>query len=413
MSVATTLRARELGPAFDLVAEYRPPRGFFLERSGVGVCAWGALGPPLVTYGAGRIERLAELVNERLSSIRVEAGEHVPLGVGAITFDDAGPATLVVPSHVVRREAGGATWRLDAEHETSGDEAGRWTGKAIPHEPFTGMQVDAVPEPAAYERAVAAASERIRSSELEKVVLARTLEIDSGRELDPKQLLWRARSVDPDCYAFAVPGSDASVFVGASPELLAQTRGGEVRVNPLAGSAPRAGDPDEDRANAERLRASDKEREEHAIAVRDVASRLVPLCDELHVPAEPELLSTANVWHLSTPIMGRLREGVAGVLSVVAALHPTPAVGGSPLQVALDTIADLESFERAIYTGGVGWVDANGDGEWAIALRCAELRGSTARLFAGAGVVAGSEPARELDETERKFRALLDSLRWG
>ena len=205
MSDATTLRARELGPAFDLLAEYRPPHGFFLERSGVGVCAWGSLGPALVTDGAGRIERLAELVRERLSPIRVEEGAHAPLAVGAVAFDEAGPATVVVPSHVVRRDARGATWRFDAEHETSGEDAGRWTGRATPHEAFTGLQVDAVPEPAAYERAVAAATAQIRSSELEKVVLARTLEIDAGRELDPKHLLWRARSVDPDCYAFAVP----------------------------------------------------------------------------------------------------------------------------------------------------------------------------------------------------------------
>jgi isochorismate synthase len=244
------------------------------------------------------------------------------------------------------------------------------------------------------------------------VVLARTIEVDAGRVLDPRLLVHRLRAVDPDAYAFAVP-TDAGVLVGASPELLVLKRGTEIRSNPLAGSAPRSGDAEEDRELARGLDASAKDREEHAIVVDAVAEALRPFCDELRWDPEPVLLQTANVWHLSTRFRGALRDPAISVLELVAALHPTPAVGGTPRTEALAAIAELEPFERGRYAGSVGWVDANGDGAWALALRCAELRGETAILYAGAGIVADSDPASELDETDRKFRSFLDALRWG
>ncbi len=240
----------------------------------------------------------------------------------------------------------------------------------------------------------------------------RTIVLDAGRELDPRPLLWRLRAVDPDCFTFGVPTAHG-VLVGASPELLVSRSGPEVRANPLAGSAPRFGDVAEDRASAEGLLASAKDREEHAVVVDAVADTLGPFCEQLTFPSEPTVLGTANVWHLSTPFHGRLRPPAPSAFDLVAALHPTPAVCGTPREAARATIAELESFARGCYAGPVGWVDANGDGEWAIALRCAEIAGTTARLFAGAGIVADSVPEQELDETERKFRALLDSLRWG
>jgi isochorismate synthase len=187
----------------------------------------------------------------------------------------------------------------------------------------------------------------------------------------------------------------------------------EVRSNPLAGSAPRSGDREEDRTNADVLVGSAKDREEHAIVVEAVADTLRPFCAELTFDPEPVLRETPNVWHLSTRFRGVLKEPAPSALDLVAELHPTPAVAGTPRDAALNTIAELEPFDRDRYAGPVGWVDAEGDGEWAIALRCAELRGDRAILYAGAGIVADSEPARELDETERKFRAFLDALRWG
>jgi isochorismate synthase len=252
----------------------------------------------------------------------------------------------------------------------------------------------------------------IQLGELRKVVLARTMEVEADRVLDPRTLAHRLRAVNPHAHTFAVPSADG-VLVGASPELLVSRFGREVRSNPLAGSAPRSGDPGEDRANAEALRTSAKNLEEHAIVVEAIAETLGPFCEELGWDPEPVVLATPNVWHLSTRFEGVLREPAPNALELVAGLHPTPAVGGEPTAEALRLIDELEPFDRGSYAGPVGWVDADGDGEWAIALRCAELTGSRATLYAGAGIVAESQPQLEIDETDRKFRAFLDALRWG
>ena len=186
-----------------------------------------------------------------------------------------------------------------------------------------------------------------------------------------------------------------------------------MRCVPLAGTAPRSGDPDEDLANAKALADSAKEREEHAIVVAAVEAVLGAYCDDLSLDAEPVLEPTANVWHLATRFEGTLRDPGVSALELVAALHPTPAVCGAPSTAARACIEASEPFDRGSYAGPVGWVDARGDGDWAIALRCAALDGERATLYAGAGIVAGSDPAREVDETDRKFRAFVDSLRWG
>jgi isochorismate synthase len=202
-------------------------------------------------------------------------------------------------------------------------------------------------------------------------------------------------------------------LVGASPELLISRQGSEVRANPLAGSAPRSGDKDEDRANAAALAASAKDREEHAIVVDAIVAALQPLSATLTWDPEPVLLETANVWHLSTRFRGRLVDPAPTALDLALALHPTPAVAGAPTDGALAAIGQLEGFSRGAYAGPVGWVDADGNGTWAIALRCALLSRDRATLYAGAGIVAASDPAEEIDETDRKFRASLDALRWG
>jgi len=263
--------------------------------------------------------------------------------------------------------------------------------------------------------------------------------VNAGRELDARRLLHRLRAVEPHCYAFAAPtrqgppgsvagentevlarsreptrgGARTRSLVGASPELLVSRRGDRVRSMPLAGTATRAGDPDADVANAEALAASGKDREEHAFVVAAVADVLGGFCDDLTFDAEPVLEPTANVWHLATRFEGTLRDRSVTALDLVAELHPTPAVCGTPEMAARSYIALTEGFDRGAYAGPVGWVDARGDGDWAIALRCAELDGTRATLYAGAGIVGGSDPASELDETDRKFRAFLDSLRWG
>lgn len=406
-------RAVSLGDAFDLLAAYRPPLGVFFERGGCGVAG---LGVPPRMFGAAHPGRQIHVMDVLRNASR-RGPSVAPVAIGAYQFRSGGKGLpgLVIPRRTVRRDPGGQTWRLDAR------EPARDPGDAPPlepvvggiaHEPFAHIQLQQLPTSDAYRDAVLEVVKRIRRGDMRKVVLARTIEVTAEREFDPRLLAHRLRAVDPDAYTFAVP-TEEGVFVGASPELLVSRRGREVRSNPLAGSAPRSGDAEEDRANADALLGSSKEQQEHAIVVEAIAETLRPFCEELTWDPEPVLRETPNVWHLSTRFRGALREPAPTALDLVAALHPTPAVAGEPRDAALATIEEFEPFDRGHYAGPVGWVDAEGDGEWAIALRCAELRGDRAILYAGAGIVAGSEPARELDETERKFRAFLDALRWG
>jgi isochorismate synthase len=425
MSGELVVRTEPVGSAYDLIADYRrlrtPAPSFFFERRGIGVA--GIAGHPLeVEGGADRFGRASGAALELLRGIDVATRGPGPVVVGAFPFSRSEAPRLRLLTYGVRRlepatalrvevrGAGGESWvPFEEADPVVAPDAGS------PSPAFEDERLHPLPSPDGYAAAVGAAVERIRAGELGKVVLARTIELDAGRALEPMTLLRHLRAVDPECFTFAAPtGEGGSTFlIGATPELLVSRRGREVTSAPLAGSAPRYGDPGEDRASAERLFASAKDRREHAFVVDAIAEVLGPLCDELIHPPEPELLATANVWHLGTPFRGRLREPAPTAIELAGALHPTPAVGGSPREAALAAIGELETFDRGCYAGPVGWMDAEGDGEWAIALRCAEVTLRRARLFAGAGIVADSEPALELDETERKFRAFLDSLRWG
>jgi isochorismate synthase len=419
MARVVVARARRLGPAFDLLAAYGPPWGAFFERQGIGLAASGVARRVAAPRGPRRIAAVAGPVLEALARLSVEDDPEAlePVAVGGFPFDDGAPAALTIPHRVVRRERRGEpTWELTLGPEGAHEEAPSANVAAGGPHDERAPDLSAVPEPERYADAVRSAVQRIRAGKLAKVVLARTVVAETGRRLDPSSLLHRLRVVDPDCTTFAVPVGEpeqARVLVGATPELLVRRRGREIEANPLAGSAPRGGDAGSDRASAERLLASDKDREEHAHVVEGVVGALAPFCDELEADEEPSTLATANVWHISTKVRGVLREPAPTVLELVGALHPTPAICGTPREAARAAIAELEPIDRGIYSGPVGWIDANGDGEWAIALRCAELSGSIARLFAGAGIVAGSDPDAEVDETEPKFRALLDALRWG
>ena len=413
-SVSGRVHVRPLGPSFDLLA-VPGDRGFSFEHDGLGMAATGSGGVDVaIGSGASSIVDAGAEALAMLRSLEREDGVAAPAAMGALGFGPEG-GSLHVPYRIVRRTDPGRTWLVEArpgDRDLPPFAPGRLRSGRLPHEAFTDLQLRPRPEPEAYADAVREATARIRSGVLRKVVLARQIQVRAGRNLDPVLLAARLRSVDPDAYTFVAP-TPHGTLVGASPELLVSRRGREVRSNPLAGSAPRSGDPEEDRHNGDELAASAKDREEHAIVVETVADALGPFCEELAWDPEPVLLPTANVWHLSTTFTGTLRDPAAHALQLVAALHPTPAVGGSPGAAALTAIRELEPFDRGAYAGPVGWVDADGDGEWAVALRCAEIDGERATLFAGAGIVAGSDPDAELSETERKFRAFLDALRWG
>jgi isochorismate synthase len=408
--VSATVRATPLGAAFDLLAAYEAG-GAFVERHGVGV-ATGPLSDGIEIGPAADLRSMGDATIEALRAVDAPDGV-VPLAVGSLPFASE-PASMWIPRRSVARGDDGETWLLDVADDVA--EAAPFRPERVvgdlPHEAFRPVQLAQEPTAEVYAAAVRSALARIAAGELEKVVLARTLRVSAGRELDPRRLAHRLRAVEPHCFTFAVPTWQGTL-VGASPELLLSRRGLRVRSVPLAGTAPRSGDPDEDLANAKALAASAKEREEHAIVVAAVEAVLGAYCDDLAFDEEPVLEPTANVWHLATRFEGVLRDPAVSALELVAALHPTPAVCGAPSTAARSCIEALEPFDRGAYAGPVGWVDARGDGDWAIALRCAALDGERATLYAGAGIVAGSDPAREVDETDRKFRAFLDSLRWG
>ena len=404
-------RIEDLGDAFDLLAAYDPEGGAFFERSGLGVSmsiANISITAPLSTDSARELHGWLSRIDEQLG------GTGRSIAIGTFPFDRSEPGHLLLGERTVRRTTAGETLQIGVWDDSVGPQrlpSFERVMEPVVHEAFTGQQLRDSPSAADYGRGVAEAADRIRTGELRKVVLARTMEVDAGRRLDPRRLAHRLRAVNPGAYTFAAPTT--GIIVGASPELLVSRFGRVVRSNPLAGSAGRSGDPDEDRENASRLLASAKDHEEHAIVVDALATKLAPFCRGLSWDPVPTLLETPNVWHLSTKFRGLLRDPAPGVLELVDALHPTPAVAGEPRDSALELITELEPFERGSYAGPIGWVDASGDGEWAIALRCAELRGDHATLYAGAGIVAGSRPDAEVDETERKFRAFLDALRWG
>jgi isochorismate synthase len=333
--------------------------------------------------------------------------------VGAIPFEGTSPAILTIPRVAVVRRADGAAWRITVEpaagsngHATAGtggepsiDLRERRSAQADGRE---GAQ--SVPSPDGYQRMVAEARDHIRAGDAEKIVLARTLVVRGDAPFDRGALLRRLLTEEPDAYTFAVRR-----FVGASPELLVSRFGDVVAANPLGGTARRSDDKDEDAEIARTLLASEKDLREHALAADAVVADLSPVCSTLDVNG-PGTRATATLWHLSTELSGRLAEPAPSALELAALLHPMPAVCGTPTATALELIDRLETFDRKLYGGLVGWMDADGDGEWALALRCAELDGETATLFAGAGIVADSDPAAELAETDAKFGSMLRAL---
>ena len=259
-------------------------------------------------------------------------------------------------------------------------------------------------------RAVAEAIGRITAGELDKVVLARDVVAELPAPLDAAGLLGRMAAAYPECWTFSVDG-----LVGATPELLVRRDGDRVTSRVLAGTVRRRGDDSVDAARAAALLDSDKDLEEHEYAVHSVAEALAAHCTDLDVPSAPHVLSLANVQHLATDVTGMLADG-ASALALAASLHPTAAVCGTPTERAAALIRELEGLDRGRYAGPVGWIDARGDGEFGIALRCAAVedteRGAATRLrlYAGCGIVAGSTAEGEIAESEAKLDAVRRAL---
>ncbi|MFI0397410.1 isochorismate synthase [Paracoccus jiaweipingae] len=269
------------------------------------------------------------------------------------------------------------------------------------------------PSPAAFREAVALGLKHIAAGHMDKLVLSRSLRLRTGDTLCPDTVLARL-ALDPSVFRFLTrlpaSGGQDRMMVGASPELLVARHGDLVTSHPLAGSARRGADPDSDRAAGQALLQSEKDLREHHHTAQAVLDTLAPFCDQLAAPHGVALRATATMWHLGTRITGRLRDPDMPVAALLAALHPTPAVCGLPRDAADAVIPTLEGYDRGFYAGAVGWMDAQGDGEWYVTLRCAEIAGDEARLYAGAGVVDGSTPDGEEAETRAKFRTMLAAL---
>ncbi|HMA33452.1 MAG TPA: isochorismate synthase [Chloroflexia bacterium] len=270
------------------------------------------------------------------------------------------------------------------------------------------LQVADVRPAAEWKAAVAGVAGDIRAGALEKVVLAREVAVTAAGPLDPAQTVRRLRAGYPDCYLFAI-ARGPRCFLGATPERLVRLDGGAVQATCLAGSTRRGQDAADDARLSAALLASRKDQHEHAVVVRMLSAALATVCTDLELPAAPSLLRLRNVQHLYTPIRGRLRNGTT-LLELVARLHPTPAVGGYPRSAALARIRACEQLDRGWYAGPVGWVDAWGDGEFAVAIRSALLAGHTAHAFAGCGIMGDSHPDDEYAETQVKLRAVLSAL---
>jgi menaquinone-specific isochorismate synthase len=406
--VARTVPLTDPGPLLALL-----PRSGALAwlRRGEGLVGWGSAAT-VRTSGADRFADAGAAWAEftRHAAVRDEVGlpGTGPVAFGSFAFSPHSPAggVLVVPEVVVGHRDG--RWWVTTV--AAGAVLPRtWTPRRRrPPEPHGQVTyADGARSGPAWERAVSTAIGRIERGDVEKVVLARDLDALAERSIDPRRLLDRLAGRYPGCWTFSVDG-----LVGATPEMLVRREKGLVTSRVLAGTIRRSGDDTVDLALAARLARSGKDLEEHEYAVRSVAQALAPHCATTSVPEAPFVLHLANVMHLATDVTGVLADGSTS-LELAAALHPSAAVCGTPTTAAAALIDELEGMDRDRYAGPVGWMDAQGDGEWGIALRCARLDPADprrARLFAGCGIVAGSDPAAELGESDAKLVPMRDAL---
>ncbi|MCC2031296.1 isochorismate synthase [Microbacterium allomyrinae] len=420
------VETREIDHVEELIAQTDAATPLFWQRRGDGMAGFGEVlrievgtGPD---GGPSRSTALAQAWRDVASVAEVDDAVQIAgtglVGFGAFVFDErsAAVSTLIVPSVIIgRRDSRSWVTRIhDADAAPGAGEAPAGPGRLGTY--WSATLGPGAMDPEGYRSAVATAVARIRAGEFDKAVLARDLvgSVPAGADL---RRLVRALATDyPDCWTYAVDG-----IVGASPETLVTVSGGTVSARVLAGTVGRGVDSDDDTRAQVALATSAKDLEEHRYAVQSVVAALRPHTSALAAADEPFTLKLPNLWHLATDVEGVL-SGAASALDLVATLHPTAAVAGTPTLTALDVIRELEPFDRGRYAGPVGWVDAGGDGEWAIALRCAQFGPAGEAVddahpdarpvvaHAGAGIVAGSDPETELLETRVKFRPIVDAL---
>ena len=406
------VQTREIDHVEDLLAFTSPSHPTAWIRRGDGMVGYGTAFA-FTRTGTEAYASLAEGWKQLAAAADIDDPVGLPgtglIAFGALAFDARSQrdSVLSVPRVVVGRR-GGRSWVTtitpEGEGATEPVEAPygpHWSGTLGPGEQ----------SPAGYMAAVQAGLDAIAAGEVGKVVLARDLRGSVPAGSDLRRLARALASDYPDTWVFAVDG-----LIGASPETLVTVHGGTVTARVLAGTTPRGADADADTAASSALATSSKDTDEHEFAVQSVLASLRPHTRALVASDAPFTLKLPNVWHLATDVEGEL-HGAASALDLVSALHPTAAVAGTPTDAAVELIHRIEPFDRGRYAGPVGWIDAHGDGEWAIALRCAQFDAAegpgepiAATAYAGAGIVAGSDPETELIETRVKFRPIVDAL---
>ncbi len=373
------------------VAEISPTNGFFFTSPFRSLSAQGCFTRLTLPAAGGEVLSgdFQQAVQQAFSQAR-DAGIAHPILCGAIPFDTQQPSALFVPKEVqwFERQA-----FLDNAQAVEND---------LP-EVTRKTEHPAQPE---FMQMVSSAVEATSWGALRKVVLSRLLEIETRQPVDQAALMARMIDQNPGGYHFHVP-LEKGALLGASPELLLRKLGNHFHSNPLAGSARRSSDPVRDDAAKSALRVSAKDAYEHHIVTDGMREVLAPRCSHLHIPSQPELLSTPTLWHLASPIDGDVADSAENALSLACLLHPTPALCGTPTAAARELISQLEPFDRGLFGGIVGWCDAEGNGEWVVTIRCGTVNASHVRLFAGAGIVPDSTPESEWAETGTKLSTMM------
>ncbi|MGN6722119.1 MAG: isochorismate synthase [Marmoricola sp.] len=401
--VARTIEIDDPGPLLDLLTDDAPMTWI---RRGEGFVSLG-VAASFRSSGKSRFDEASAWWHEvvRVAAVADEVG--LP-GTGLVSLasfafaDTPGDSVMVVPSVVVGRR-GERFWLTTIGEVPSSPPT--LEAQPTPPAPVDLSYADGSLSGAEWEGVVWEAVLLLNAGDLDKVVLARDLIATAAEPIDVRWPLRRLGTTYDMCWTFHVDG-----LFGATPELLVRREKGLVTSRVLAGTIRRTGNDEHDLRLAATLARSSKDLEEHEYAVRSVADALAPYCSSMNVPEAPFVLHLPNVMHLATDVAGVAHDGGGTVLDLAAALHPSAAVGGTPTKVALELIAEIEGIDRGRYAGPVGWVDAHGDGEFGIALRSGLLEGNQVRLFAGCGIVAGSDPEAELAESQAKFVPVRDAL---
>ena len=388
--IATTI---EFNPSVDL-NDVAANDGYLFVRSGVGFAARGIAAH--ITFSEVQ-ETLSAIQHHNLTNLEVG-----PIALGVLPFDCNTDGIFLIPKQIVGKDEHGNCWLTTIDEASQDIE--------IAEKPVAKTNTFSV-RPLTpidhYLQAVSKARDAVREGHITKAVIAREIIVEAEQPIDVHAVLHRLRATFGNSYRYSIDG-----FIGASPELLIEVQGQTIRSHPLAGTTPRTGDPVTDTELARQLVASMKDQVEHRVVIDVIHDMLLPFCSYLDWEPEPSVIQVANVQHLGTLIEGHLSQNHPPILELARMLSPTPALGGHPRAQALEIIEQVEGFDRKNYGGAVGWIDASGNGTWAVAIRCAELSEDrkTARIIAGGGIVAASDPNAELAETQAKFQAMLSAI---